>query len=273
MFRHSPLEPGLRKVLPWLAVERPEVFNAYQQTQRERVEKALMRASFVASFIGHEPGKAVFVGLYTVGSSRPLTPVQYAAVPEHKVLRSFGQESFAGTKERPTVLFFDLVQTEFYAPWRGRLVVNWPPPERAWWRWASQNEIPVNAVLEESALSAAMPRWDQIVLAWRDLTYLPSRWKLALAEWRGIYFIFDTSDGKGYVGSAYGAENLLGRWAQYAESGHGGNKLLRERRPDDLQFSILQRVSPDMDGTEVIQLEATWKDRLHTRSPCGLNDN
>jgi hypothetical protein len=33
VLRHRPLEPELNKVLPWLAAERLDVFNAYQQTQ------------------------------------------------------------------------------------------------------------------------------------------------------------------------------------------------------------------------------------------------
>jgi hypothetical protein len=40
VMRHRPHEPQLRKVLPWLAAEKPDVFNAYQQTQGEKVEKA-----------------------------------------------------------------------------------------------------------------------------------------------------------------------------------------------------------------------------------------
>ena len=118
-----------------------------------------------------------------------------------------------------------------------------------------------------------MPDWNELDLGWHEINLLPRPWRLALSHWRGIYYIFDTSDGKGYVGSAYGAENLLGRWRNYAASGHGGNTLLRRREPKTLRFSILQRVSPDMDATDVIRLEATWKDRLHTRAPIGLNDN
>lgn len=33
VFRHTPKEPQLRKVLPWLAAEKPDVYNAYQQVQ------------------------------------------------------------------------------------------------------------------------------------------------------------------------------------------------------------------------------------------------
>ena len=101
---------------------------------------------------------------------------------------------------------------------------------------------------------------------------LPKRWCHKLSEWRGVYFIIDVSDGRGYVGSAYGKDNLLGRWLNYASTDNGGNKQLRDRKPKDLIFIILQRVSPDMEPSEVIALESNWKDRLHTRE-LGLNDN
>ena len=146
-------------------------------------------------------------------------------------------------------------------------------PERAWWRRAHRNELSVLALLEESALDAAMPEWDELALTWEDLRVLPARWKSALSQGRGIYVIFDHDDGKRYVGSAYGKDNLLGRWLHYAAVGHGGNKYLRQRNPRSFSFSILQRVSPDMGADEIIRLEATWKTRLHTRHPDGLNDN
>jgi hypothetical protein len=133
--------------------------------------------------------------------------------------------------------------------------------------------MPVLAILEDSALNAAMPEWDEMRLTWEELSVLPSRWRSALSQWRGIYYIFDSSDGKGYVGSAYGGNNLLGRWLSYSASGHGGNRLLRQRDPRHFRFTILQRVSPDLDAGEIIRLESSWKDRLHTRAPYGLNDN
>jgi hypothetical protein len=121
-------------------------------------------------------------------------------------------------------------------------------------------------------LTKAMPPWNELSLTWSELTLLPSKWRAALAEWRGIYFILDASDGKGYVGSAYGRANILGRWVGYAKSGHGGNALLRARDCRNLRFSILQRVSPDMPADDVIRLEDVWKSRLHTRA-FGMNDN
>jgi hypothetical protein len=131
----------------------------------------------------------------------------------------------------------------------------------------------VLAVLEESALDTAMKEWNEMEFTWDQLRILPARLRSRLNEWRGIYFIFDTLDRKGYVGSAYGESNLLGRWLSYASRGDGGNKLLRQRDPRNFRFTILERVSPDMNATDVIQLENSWKRRLHTKAPLGFNEN
>lgn len=279
VLRHRPHEPELNKVLPWLAAERPELFNAYQQTQGQKLERAMQKMTgtgYVASFIGHEPGKALFVGLYSIGESKPLTYEEFWQVPAFIELKEkFGMVGYTSEEVRDSALWFDLTLTDFYEEWKGKLIVKWPPPERQWWRRAHLNEIEMSvvAILKDSALNAAMPKWDEIELTWEQLSVLPTLWKSKLSEWRGIYYIFDTSDGKGYVGSAYGESNLLGRWLNYAASGHGGNKLLRQRDRRSFRFTILQRVSPDLDASDVIRLESSWKQRLHTRNPYGLNDN
>jgi hypothetical protein len=134
--------------------------------------------------------------------------------------------------------------------------------------------MPVSAILADSALDTPMEAWDELDFTWNQLSVLPTRWRAKLSEWRGIYYVFDTSDGKGYVGSAYGSENLLGRWRNYASSGHGGNRLLRERNPEHFHFTILELVAPTMEADEVIRRESSWKERLHTRKEYGgLNDN
>jgi len=276
VLRHRPSEPKFNKILPWLAAEKPDVFNAYQQTQGEKLEKvmaSMVELGYVASFIGHKPSKALFIGLYSIGKTKPLTLKQYWQVPAHAEMKALGMRGFTGENGRNSILWFDLVLTELFAPWKGKLVVGWPPPELSWWRRAHRNDMPVLSILEESLLDAEMPKWDTIILSWEELKALPSRWRTALSQWRGIYYIFDTSDGKGYVGSASGEANLYGRWLNYAARGHGGNKLLKQRDPRHFRFSILQRVSPDMNAMDLIQLESLWKERLHTRQPFGLNDN
>lgn len=276
VLRHRPFERELAKVLPWLAAEKPDLFNAYQQTQGEKLERTMRTlegTGYVASFIGHEAGKALFVGIYEIAAFRPLSREDYWKIPAFTELKSLGMKGFTEDEGRETILWFDLNLTDAYADWKGKLVIGWPPPERSWWRRSHKNEMPVLAVREESALATAMPEWDEINFSWQELAVLPAQWRAALSHWRGIYLIFDESDGKGYVGSAYGSGNLYARWHEYAATGHGGNRLLRDRDPKSFRFTILQRVSPDMDANDVIRLESSWKERLHTRPPFGLNDN
>lgn len=273
VLRHRPFEAALNRVLPWLAAERHELFNAYQQAQREKVEKAMTTARYVASFIGHAAGKAVFVGLYEIKGSTQISRKQYWSKPENIELHSLGMSGFTDDDPRDSLLWFDLALTDFHRDWQGKLVVGWPQPERSWWRRAQNNVMPVRAIHEQSIFEEAMPTWTAINLSWDELRVIPQKWKAALQEWRGIYYIFDTSDGKGYVGSAYGKTNLLGRWENYAATGHGGNRLLLKRDPQHFQFTILERLSPDLDDASVTQIESSWKERLHTRQPWGLNDN
>lgn len=281
-FRHRPPEPELFKVLPWLAVERHELFNAYQQTQSgQRVEAALdafVAKGYVASFIGQESGRATFVALYSITAAKPLTRKQFLSMPVYRELRdlSGGAKSWYSEEMevgRPTIQWFELELVDFYAHWKGRLVVNWPPPERSWWRRAHKNDLSIYAIHEQSVFDSDIPPWHKINLTWEELRVLPSSWRALISQWRGIYLIFDASDHKGYVGSAYGESNLIGRWQNYGATGHGGNKLLRGRDPENFRFSILERVSPDMVAADVVALETSWKERLHTYAPQGLNDN
>lgn len=161
----------------------------------------MIGSGYLASFIAHGAGKALFIGLYKIESAKPITFDQYWQRPANIELKALGMRGFTG--ERPSTLWFELPLVDFYKAWKGKLVVDWPPPERSWWRRAHRNDIAVHAILEDSALDAAMKHWREIDLTWSQLRVLPSRWKAKLSEWRAIYYIFDASDGKGYVGSAY----------------------------------------------------------------------
>jgi len=271
IFRHKPYEPELAKYLPRLAEDRPGVFNTYQQFQGEKLESAMQHAKHVVSFVGPITGEALFVGLYSIEGWQSVTRDEFWSIPDNIELKERGMAG-ADEDSRATRLRFDLCLNDFHAEWKGRLVVSFPP-QRSWWRWAAGIELPIKAITRESQLVDPMPEWNKLTVLWRDLLDMPKSWEDILRQWRAIYYIFDTSDRKGYVGSAYGHDNLLGRWRNYSESGHGGNTLLRSRDPDNFIFTLLQRVSPDMDSEDVVRLEATWKDRLHSRAPVGLNDN
>jgi len=275
VLRHRPSETAFRKALPLLASERLDLFEAYQAYQGEPVERmftARMGGS-LASFLSYGPGQAIYVGTYRIDGACDLDRGAFWSEDANQQLRALGTPGWREDEVRPTRLRVDLRRTPVSEEWRGKLIVSWPPPERSWVRVAANNVMPVVAIREDSAFAAAVPRWDEMDYSWAELKVLPQRVRHALGEWRGIYLIWDQSDGKSYVGSAYGGTNILGRWERYAATGHGGNKLLRKRTPNTFRFSILQRTSPDLEDAEIIRLENNWKERLHTRSPYGLNDN
>ena len=264
--RHVPSAPKLQKALPWLAAEKHEIYNAYQRAQKPGAT-VFRNADYLVSCIGHPKG-ALFIGIYKVAGHRAMSFGEYWEMPCNEELQKLGM---TWEREVDGVAWFDLELQDILRQWKGKLLLAWPPGRR-WDRWLDGAQFAVEAILEDSALDRDMPSWDRLILSWAELQNLPRRWIDTLTQWRGIYFIHDAADKKGYVGSAYGNENIYGRWMNYAASGDGGNKLLRGRDLSGFRFSILQRVSPDMGVEDITVIESSWKDRLQTKE-FGLNLN
>ena len=273
VFRHRPAEPALNRIFDWLVVERPDLFDSYQSTHGPKTEAALLKARYVAAFIRHTPKTALFVGLYEVAASRVMAADAVMMRPLHQELIALGLTGTKAIEGRESFVEFTLDHRPWHADWQGRLVIDWPGLERSWYRWADRNIFPVRAIADQSVLIRPMPDWHDLLVEWQDLALLPTSWRAALSQWRGIYLIIDQVDGRQYVGSASGQENILQRWRNYSRTGHGGNKLLRNRDPRSFRFAILQRVSPDMPDSEVVAIEQSWKRRLRSVAPFGLNEN
>jgi len=156
LLRHRPYEPKLARVMPWLISERPDLFEAFQSVLG-RPERTAVRANFLASFLGLNPGTAHFIGLYRIAGHRPLEYKPYWEIPQHKELREFGYNGFTEEQaaEVASWLQFTFEPLEAYAHWRGRLVIDFPPPERVWCRLVHKGRFPVRAILEESAFAAS----------------------------------------------------------------------------------------------------------------------
>lgn len=268
VMRHRPKDRELNRVFPWLITAKPEVFNAYQQTQGSTQEKQLSKASHLAAFYGNEPQRATLIGIYKVAGYESLPMSRIAAKPEIKALWKHMPRDTAESR-----LWFDLQPTTVMSDWQGKLIVQWPGKEIVWSRWASQNELNVISILDTSVFAGKNSDWRELDLSWNDLQIMPQKLNEMLRSWRGIYYIWDETDRSGYVGSATGTDGFLGRWLNYRDSGDGGNKLLCTRSPENLRFTILEWASPEMSSREILEREKSWKIRLHTRSPGGLNGN
>lgn len=104
-------------------------------------------------------------------------------------------------------------------------------------------------------------------------------WKAALGNVSGVYVIVDTQTGKQYVGSAQGEGGFWQRWTNYAKTGHGGNKELRDllrkkgaSYADRFQFAVLEVCDIGANPEYVLQREAHWKRVLCSRE-FGYNGN
>jgi hypothetical protein len=267
--RHAPKNPALLEAFPTIITEHRDLLMAYQMTQWPPGEGMMAKATAVAAFFGGQGGETIFAGLFRI---KGCTPTPYAKVWEHPGnlrLADLGMQKTRPDDEQ--VLLFDLEPDDQFAGYVGRLGIGWKPGQ-AWSRWAGRSAFPILTITDENRFLDPMPSWDMLNLSWSRLHHLPTSWRLRLEQWRGVYYIFDVARRVGYVGSAYGAQNLLGRWLNYARTGDGNNVRLKDSRPEDLRFSILQLTAQDLDIEAVVALEGSWKQRLWTRE-FGLNAN
>ena len=268
VLRHGPKERRLMEVFTMLITSQHDVFNTYQSVQTVAVERQMAAAKHVAAFFVQPKEHAMFIGLYEQRGGATITKAEFEAMPTYQTLVKSGMGE--ATEDRPTMLHFNLQVMPDFASYQGRMVVKWPKPPVQWSRWANR-EFPIIAIHEENLLQKRMGAWDEISLTCAQINMCPPSWIKTLSGYKGIYFIFDRALHKGYVGAAYGPENIWQRWSRHAAVG-GDARELKRSNPDDFVFSILQLVGQSTRKEEVEKLEASWKRRLHTRE-FGLNAN
>ena len=167
-----------------------------------------------------------------------------------------------------------------YKKYFGRLIVKYKNTSQKLTRRAIPliDECEVYEILPDIFDNDIFPGYDNVNLSWNDLSRVLQKdsWKTALQNQKGVYLITDTSNGKMYVGSAYGERMLLGRWEDYAKTGNGGNKELKELSFDHIKqyfrYSILDIFKSTIKDELIISRETWWKDVLLTRD-FGYNKN
>ncbi len=238
-------------------------FDAYQAEQRPSV-RPFHNCQAIASFVGVENNKAAFHGVYRVNGCRPLTSADVARLPAYVA---------NAIKDGKPRIWYELEELTAFSSYRGRLVVQWGST-RGWWQ---HRNLPIYEILPP-VVAKPFPGYQDVLLSWTDLRviYEDPRahrdWKAALRANAGIYRIVDQSTGEMYIGSAWGKHGLWGRWETYAKTGHGHNKLLKHRDPEEFQWSIVRTVSTAMSPGDVIQIEQREKQKHGSRAH-GLNGN
>ena len=143
----------------------------------------------------------------------------------------------------------------------------------------------VTEILREPYSGAVFPGYENIDLRFGELeTILRNEkpdWRAALQNVKGVYLITDLSNGRKYVGSAYGGHGIWSRWRSYIDTGHGWNMEFSELLAEvgieyarkNFKFTLLEYRAARVDDLEVIQRENFWKEALLTRGMFGYNRN
>jgi hypothetical protein len=175
-----------------------------------------------------------------------------------------------------------------FSKWEGRLICKFFRPkirQRALYAEKYIDSFEVLQILPQRFDGEIFPGYEKINHSFSDLQPIIERekqdWKTHLTAVKGIYLIIDQTNGKSYVGSAYGEDTgIWSRLSQYIGSGHGGNvdlkKTILDRGRDyalsNFKFSVLEVFSLNTHKDVIFNRECHWKDVLLSRQH-GYNKN
>ena len=256
LMRHAAHQPG--GTTPYvLWRDRRDLFEAWQRTQ-SKANAAKVAAPFWASFVGVPDGRTLFAGLYRAAPLGTLT-----------LDRTHVELNWA---HKPGIDDdYDVVLDEQLHEYIGLLYVAWGDGTRSWVQRADRQDKAITE-LRTTFAEPPFPGLEKLVMPLSDVETLPPTWASVLSEARGVYVLTCPRTREQYVGIAHGATGFLGRWREYAATGHGGNAALRSRAPADYQVAVLQTVGSATSIAELEGLEAVWKQKLQSRE-MGLNRN
>lgn len=232
-----------------------DAFEDYQSVQRK---DRFPIGDLLASFVVTEARKTVFVGLYRVANVGTLPAGSVDVLLRHDTSGHFK---------------YDLVLIDALADYRDRAVIEWGPAVRTWVQRAGKQLKPVIEIAEQ--YEPRFPGFREFVRSIDDVPTLPNGWQQVLRSVKGVYLLVDVESGKQYVGSAKGADSLLGRWMSYADGGDGGNRGLRaagRKGRRNYQVSVLEVVDEYTPDDTIEHIESYWKNKLLSVQ-FGLNQN
>lgn len=238
-------------------------FDRYQREQVPEINP-FHHCKIILSFLGLENNKAEFYGAYRVNGCRPFQKADWEGMPDWLL------QAHRDKRQR---IYYDLEEVPEYRSYRGRLIVQWKSTRG----WHQKKDLDIYEILP-ATVSTLFPGYQEVLLGFDGLKAIFADprahrdWQAALKANAGIYRIVDLSDGKIYIGSAYGSGGLWARWQNYAKTGHGGNKLLKDREPANFEWSIVRTLSTTMSPRDVIRIEGLEKEKHDSRA-IGLNEN
>jgi hypothetical protein len=232
--------------------------GAFEDYQSVQSKNRFPQGGLLASFVVTEARKTVFVGLYRVDGVDTLPAGSVDVLVRHDTSGHFK---------------YALQLIDELADYRDRAVIDWGAAVRSWVQRAGNQAKPVVEIAEQ--YEPRFPGFREFVRPIDDVPTLPNGWQQVLRSVKGVYLLVDVESGQQYVGSAKGADSLLGRWMSYIGGGDGGDVGLRAaartgRR--SYQVSVLEVVDENTPDDAIERIESYWKNKLLSRQ-FGLNRN
>jgi hypothetical protein len=245
-----------------------DIYQAYQS------KPIFHNVNYIVSFYPAGGSRAIFYGVFEVTGKRN---GQDDDAP-------IGCED-AVEWQKQCAHFYELRRVPGFEELEHRLVIEWGKAAISWHQQLKSNDKTIFELLPPGRTLAPFVDYLEFTLSFDELCKLFKHpdahpdWRSSLRSVAGVYLILAEGTGDLYVGSAYGAEGIWGRWSKYADTCHGDNKRLKDlietsgtEVAKQFRFSILQILPKSFTRDEVIKRESLFKKKLGSRAH-GLNAN
>ena len=238
-------------------------YALFKEWQSEQSDSKMKNVDYLVVFLAEEGCECRFIGVY----------------------RNYGPKRATGNG----VSEYAIEEVEGFEGLKDKVVIDWGKGTLSWMQnWQSTKNVRrIDQVNTDDDIPYFI-RYEDVILSFSQLQKVveDKEWKSKLESLNCVYMILDKETGKQYVGVTYkdmkpGIKNgILGRWTEYAQTGHGNNKLLVALLEDkgisyaeqNFQWTILETLPLNVTPKVAIDRESLYKKKFGTREH-GYNEN
>ena len=238
-------------------------YALFKEWQSEQSDSKMKNVDYLVVFLAEEGCECRFIGVY----------------------RNYGPKRATGNG----VSEYAIEEVEGFEGLKDKVVIDWGKGTLSWMQnWQSTKNV---RRIDQVNTGDDIPyfiRYEDVILSFSQLQKVveDKEWKSKLESLNCVYMILDKETGKQYVGVTYkdmkpGVKNgILGRWTEYAKTGHGNNKLLVALLAEkgisyadqNFQWTILETLPLNVTPKVAIDRESLYKKKFGTREH-GYNEN
>ena len=238
-------------------------YALFKEWQSEQSDSKMKNVDYLVVFLAEEGCECRFIGVY----------------------RNYGPKRATGNG----VSEYAIEEVEGFEGLKDKVVIDWGKGTLSWMQnWQSTKNV---RRIDQVNTGDDIPyfiRYEDVILSFSQLQKVveDKEWKSKLESLNCVYIILDKETGKQYVGVTYkdmkpGIKNgILGRWTEYAKTGHGNNKLLVALLAEkgisyadqNFQWTILETLPLNVTPKVAIDRESLYKKKFGTREH-GYNEN